>query len=308
MAVRRGPVPADNFSIISNTWLRDSRLSWKAKGLLAYIASHAPGHVLTTAQMHAEATDGPDAVRSGLVELEAAGYLVRIELRNGRGHRTGTDYELREPPGGEAPAGKIPSGADQGERDVSADENQSGKSHQGKPGGKKTTTHQKTNEKTPSATPRGTRLPEDWMPSMKMREWCAAELPAELYSRAGDELTKFRNYWCSKTGRDATKIDWDRTFQNWMINARDRYGSRPVSGPPAQRFPTTAERNEQYREQQRQRARRAQELIDAGMDSREAFKLAGEEIAQNGTPTSSPVGYIDGDVIDIKRQEEVTAS
>lgn len=164
------------------------------------------------------------------------------------------------------------------------------------------------NTKKPSASPRGTRLPEDWMPSEKTRQWCADELPAELYARAGVELTKFRNYWCAKTGKDATKVDWERTFQNWMINARDRYGTAPVSGPPASvhRFPSAGERNAQYADQQMSKARRAQELIDGGMNSREAYKRAAEEIAQISVQGGSPIGYINGEVID-NGQREVTA-
>jgi hypothetical protein len=30
------------------------------------------------------------------------------------------------------------------------------------------------------------------------------------------------NYWLSKTGKDATKRSWYRTFQNWVIEANTR--------------------------------------------------------------------------------------
>src|SRR5512147_2878159 len=93
LSILRGTLPSDHFTIISNAWLRDSALSWKAKGLLAYIASHAAGHTLTMDQMVAEGRDKIDGVRATLVELDEAGYLVRIDVRNNRGHRVGTDYE-----------------------------------------------------------------------------------------------------------------------------------------------------------------------------------------------------------------------
>jgi hypothetical protein len=304
VAIHRGPLPTDSFTIISNAWLRDPRLSWKAKGLLAYIASHSAGHTLTTEQIIAEGTDGRDAVRAGLVELEAAGYLRRIVLRDQQGRAAGTDFELCD--SGLSGAGKPVAGADQQEQGVSSAQDHSGKSGAGGPATKKTTNTKNTN-KTTSATPRGTRLPEDWMPSDQTRTWCAKELPAELYARAGTELTKFRNYWCSKTGRDATKIDWDRTFMNWMINARDRYGVSPTSGAPVQHFPTTAERNATHRDRQMAKAKRAQELIDQGMNATDAYRQAGEEIAQNGMRGGSPIGYIDGEVID-RTPGEVTAT
>lgn len=302
VAIRRGSVPADNFTVISNAWLRDARLTWKAKGLLAYIASHAPGHQLTTSQIHADAKDGPDAVRAAVQELETAGYLLRVELRDERGHRTGTDYELREPPAGEAPAGESPTGSDQQEQGVSAAQNQSGKSRQGKPGAKKTTS-QEDKKKTPSPSARGTRLQPDWMPSEDTKEWCRVELPAELYQRAGVELEKFRNYWCAKTGKDATKIEWDRTFRNWMINARDRYGSRPVSGPPAPQFKTAAEKNAEDAQRRLVRAKLAEEIREReGIAIEEAYRLAGERLA-NGLDTCTATGYIDGVIIDEARRE-----
>ena len=47
MSVERGALPTAGFTIVPNEWLRDPRISWKAKGLLAYIASHQEGYRLT---------------------------------------------------------------------------------------------------------------------------------------------------------------------------------------------------------------------------------------------------------------------
>lgn len=314
MAILRCPLPADNFTIISNVWLRDMRLSWKAKGLLAYIASHHAGHRLSTAQIHAAATDGPDAVRTAIVELETAGYLHRIELRDEKGHRTGTDYELREPPARESPDGKTPTGDDQAGHDVSAGGSQSGKSQQGESGTKKTTPREKTS-KTPEASPRGTRLPEGWTPDQELLDWCAADLvPGGRWGEASREFVrreheKFSDYWHAKTGQNATKRDWRGTWRNWMRRAFERYpGSavRPVSSPPAP-FPTASERNAARADRQRAQAELAQELIDQGVDGREAWKRAGEEIDRNGMDTCLPTGYIEGQVIQ-KDGREVTAT
>jgi hypothetical protein len=80
-------------------------------------------------------------------------------------------------------------------------------------------------------SPRGTRLAEDWVPSEQTRLWARTEFPGvDLRT----EHTKFVNYWLAKTGRDATKRDWDRTWQNWIITAAERAGIR--RGAPA---PTT---------------------------------------------------------------------
>jgi hypothetical protein len=310
MAIRRGPVPADAFTIISNAWLRDPRLSLKAKGLAAYIASHAPGHVLTVEQILAENTDGKDAVRAGMAELEAAGYLTREQVRAEGGRISRTDYVLRDPAdGGFASAGKSAPGADQAEQDVSAGGSQSGFSGAGEPAGKKTIF--KKTKKTPSASQRGTRLADDWMPSESTKAWCAEKLPPMLYNRAGLELAKFRNYWTSKTGAGATKLNWDRTFQNWMLNAADRYGTAPTSGAPAgAQFKSAQVQNQELADRKRLRAKITQAYIEQGLSVDEAYDRAGEDLARleagEALETSSLGGYIDGVIID-GGQQEVTS-
>lgn len=34
------------------------------------------------------------------------------------------------------------------------------------------------------------------------------------------EATKFANYWASATGKNAAKLDWKRTWMNWVVSAR----------------------------------------------------------------------------------------
>ena len=60
-----------------DTPLRDPRLSWKAKGLAAYLLSKPPGWKIWTSDLIRRSTDGRDAVLSGLAELEQCGYLKR---------------------------------------------------------------------------------------------------------------------------------------------------------------------------------------------------------------------------------------
>jgi hypothetical protein len=34
-----------------------------------------------------------------------------------------------------------------------------------------------------------------------------------------DDVTlRFCNFWHSKAGASATKLDWDKTFQNWVLS------------------------------------------------------------------------------------------
>jgi len=64
---------------------------------------------------------------------------------------------------------------------------------------------------------RGTRLSEDWMPSEEVIQQMSSERP-DVDLRM--EHRKFIDYWKAKTGKDATKLDWDATFRNWIRNAR----------------------------------------------------------------------------------------
>lgn len=94
--VRRAALPADNFTIIANNWVRDRRLSWKARGILAWLASHAVGFKVSEKAIIAAAPDGRDAVRAGIRELETFGYLVR-ERERLSGKFSTVDYVLSDP-------------------------------------------------------------------------------------------------------------------------------------------------------------------------------------------------------------------
>lgn len=98
--IRRGPSPSDRFTQIANAALRDERLSWKARGLLAYLMSHREGWQTSVARLVREAPDGRDSVRAGLDELLALGYLTRSDkrYRDARGRLGEYDYEVTDSP------------------------------------------------------------------------------------------------------------------------------------------------------------------------------------------------------------------
>ncbi|WP_019223372.1 hypothetical protein [Bartonella rattaustraliani] len=63
---------------------------------------------------------------------------------------------------------------------------------------------------------RGGRLPKDFEPDF---DFAIQEgLPPE---RVKIEIAKFRDYWSSKSGANATKLDWQATWRNWVRNAKD---------------------------------------------------------------------------------------
>ncbi len=131
MAVYRGTLTFDRFTMIPNAWLRDKRLRASDKGVLAYILSHSPEYPLTIEQMIAEGADGPDAVTSALKRLEAVGYLRRERKRDEMGRLGAYDWHLIDPDAGGAQSGKSATGSDLPKQRVSAGRDQSGKTSPG---------------------------------------------------------------------------------------------------------------------------------------------------------------------------------
>lgn len=83
MPIIRGQHHFDShFTQIPNAYLRDSRLSYKARGLLAELMSHTPGFEVSRERLAANGADGDRAIRSAIAELEAVGYLERQQSRD----------------------------------------------------------------------------------------------------------------------------------------------------------------------------------------------------------------------------------
>jgi len=76
-----------------------------------------------------------------------------------------------------------------------------------------------TDKKEPSVPKKGTRIPDDFEPDIQRA--VEAGLRPE---RALIEAAKFKNYWQAKAGKDATKLDWPKTWVNWYLSAIERQG------------------------------------------------------------------------------------
>lgn len=86
----------ERFLILSKVPLEDTRLSWKARGLHAYLMSKPDSWSVLVAHLVNQGPDGKDSVMSGLRELEGAGYIRRTRRRNQPGKYDGIDYEVFE--------------------------------------------------------------------------------------------------------------------------------------------------------------------------------------------------------------------
>ncbi|QGJ92855.1 helix-turn-helix DNA binding domain protein [Arthrobacter phage Pureglobe5] len=78
----RGERPSDNFAQIHNAALADGRLSFKARGILAYLLSRPPGWKTSADRLAQSGVDGERAIKSGLKELEEFGYLTRTRTHD----------------------------------------------------------------------------------------------------------------------------------------------------------------------------------------------------------------------------------
>lgn len=93
---------ADGWVLVPRNIMRDRNLSWKAKGIVAFMASHQEGFQVNRTFLEAAATDGKEALNSGLRELREAGYLTTEREHDEDGRFQGTSYMLhREPVGRE---------------------------------------------------------------------------------------------------------------------------------------------------------------------------------------------------------------
>ena len=110
--IRAGYVRTDPYMPINTTPLRDTRLSWEARGLLAYLLTVAidrrggASPLLTLTHAYTEA---PDAAERALRELVRFGYVDEHTVRDQQGRLSRTLIVHDQPPG-------VPS-EDRGEND-----------------------------------------------------------------------------------------------------------------------------------------------------------------------------------------------
>lgn len=98
MGIQRVELPFEGkFTQVPNEWVRDERLSRRARGLLVELLSHRAGWRVTVAALQKAGTEGRDAVRKTIDELQEFGYLTRTQGHRETGKFSEVEYVLTSP-------------------------------------------------------------------------------------------------------------------------------------------------------------------------------------------------------------------
>ena len=98
MAVIRVYKESGNFVTVHKNFIHDDNLSWKAKGILLYLLSRPDDWRIYETELNKHSSDGRDSLRTGIKELEQAGYIHRTRRRNEKGQLREYEYQVFEQP------------------------------------------------------------------------------------------------------------------------------------------------------------------------------------------------------------------
>ena len=188
----------DQYAQIPNAWLRDSRLSLKAIGLLAQIMSHRPGWNMSIRNLAATNNVGREQIASALKELETLGYIVRTQER-GEGNKWGeavytTCDPMPEEPLTEKPLTEKPATGNHATKNtIQLEEQNKEKQHLGK---------------------KPQLLNADWLPSEHLVGMFITKWPLLNMS---EQTEAFKLHHMAKGSKMA---DWGLAYQKWMNQAQ----------------------------------------------------------------------------------------
>lgn len=193
------------FAPIPNEWLRDPNISYKAKGLLAYLCSHEPEYQIKFRQIISQSQDGERSVRAAMTELKNAGYLVTRRTTDSRGYNAGLNYTLVDPKNPELQNPTLDNPTLENptlDNAVALEDNIT----------KKTTNTENNRES------KASKILSDWKPSQSVIDDYQTKYKGLDHAK---ELVMFINYFES-TG--TARKSWDGSFRNWLIKSLDYKG------------------------------------------------------------------------------------
>jgi len=193
----------DHYTQLPNAWVRDSRLSFKARGLLALLMSHSPGWNMSIRSIAKANGTGIDTVKSAVGELETLGYLVRSDEQQRDKKGSFADYVWTTTDPFQNPV--------------------TGKPVHGKQDTKKNILKENylfKNETTQIFS-------KDWKPDAEFANQMQLKYPkADIFA----EAEKMIDYYLG-TGKAKEVKDIQARFRTWMRNA-DKYSNGALSSQP----------------------------------------------------------------------------
>ena len=176
-----------NFTLVANTWLKDTNLSAKAKGILCYLQSVNDDWEYSIAGLATQFKDGYDSIKSGLDELEQAGYIKWERLRTENGQFADVSVQLFEKPNKDQP--------------------NSGKSQVGEIGNNKIKTNTKER--------------------LKQNKETLTEVKGEVVEYGNHSINDLFNYWTEQTGfEQKTKVKLNRFACQRLLKSRGEQAIR----------------------------------------------------------------------------------
>jgi hypothetical protein len=96
--IRKAKDKQNPYAQIARSAAQDTRLSWKATGLLCYILSLPDDWQIYLKDLAKRKKDGISATRAALKELASAGYIEKISTRNDKGQFIKHEHLIHESP------------------------------------------------------------------------------------------------------------------------------------------------------------------------------------------------------------------
>jgi hypothetical protein len=237
------------FVQLTNAAGQDPRLSLEARGIIYFVLSLPPDFHFTGQWLEEHVPNGRDVVRRALRELKGAGYFRSHKKSLGRG-RWEWDQVISDsfiPDGDESGNGtfsQVNTSDGNPSSELTSQDTlfpQAGSSDRRSSDDLPANKRSKTDERKtkPSASQRGeraTRIPDGFAPSPQMLAWAADRRP-DVDAVLQTEM--FVNYWRTRAGAGARKLDWPLVWKNWMLKAEDRTpwraahrnGHKPYTNP-----------------------------------------------------------------------------
>lgn len=200
MQIRRVGKPADNFTVISNEFIR-AGLPPAAFQVGCYVMSHRDGYRLTRSRIAEVLNMARNTVARALAVLENAGYAT-VKGDTMYVSDTVQRAKIEQPVVAQKQLVLLKNDAEQ----CAEIEH-----------------HKKTTTKSGSKPRRKHAMPADWRPNSKHTE--IARQVGMSTSQMVVELDKFKD-WTAATG--TRYIDWDAAFRNWLRNYNRNRSHTPV--------------------------------------------------------------------------------